>query len=131
MTKEQINERDSMIYGEPYNPSCYMGGMRRFDRISLGVAKQLIADGFLDPDDRQNNSPSAQEMIDFCDDGNPGWYFHGYTISPDRLDCRVTLEGVGYDGSLTAEDAIAFGKFFRLADELEYSEDGPAYCWYD
>lgn len=132
MTKKQANEREQLIFGRPYNPDTYIhyGGVQHFDRISVNLAKELVRKGYLDPADTQNNSPTAQEMIDFCDDGTDIWYLHGYAVSAERPDCRVTIEGIGSAPEPITKDKLAdFVAMFRDADELWC--EGNLWCWYD
>ena len=74
---------------------------------------------------------TAQEFIDFVEKHNPeDWTFHGYVVSPDREDRRVSIEGIESAGKLSKDDLIDFLLEFRMADELDI-DDGIAYCWYD
>ncbi len=131
LTLRQANERDEILFGEPYNKTKYCGGCRRFDALSAEDAQKLMTLGFIDPEDTQNCSPTAQEILDFCLDGSGKWQIHGYAISIDRSDCRVTFEGLQSDGPLTASEALDFVMEFRFADELCAEDGGGAWCWYD
>ena len=86
--------------------------------------------GYIDPNERQNLSPTAEEMLGFCG-SDPKWYVHGYAVSPDRSDCRVTFEGVGSTEPLSADEAVEFVKIFRYASELQFGVGECAWCWYD
>jgi len=132
ITKELADAREQLVFGQPYDPKSYeMGGCKRFDRLSLNSAKDLVNLGLLDLADRQNDSPEARDMLDFVEDHGDGWYVHGYVISPTRDDCRVTLEGVGYSGEpLSMDDLLDFVDAFRFADEFEVGKES-AWCWYD
>lgn len=126
------NERELLVFDVPYNKKAYeLGGIRRFEDMAVGTAKELLRKGYVDPCDAQNLSPTAQEMIDFCDDGSDKWYLHGYVVSPEREDCRITFEGVGSHGILTAQEALDFMSYFRYADNISADIGGSAYCWYD
>lgn len=128
---EQANERERITFGCDYRPEFYgMGGIRYFEHMTVEKAKELLRLGYIDPDDTQNASPTNQAMIDFCDDGTGMWYLHGYMVSPERIDTRVSFEGIGSDHPLTDKQAADFYRMFREADECDAGDCG-AYCWYD
>lgn len=132
LTPAQREEREQLIFHRSYYEERYqMGGIARFTKIPLSTVKELIKKGYLDPEDSQNSSPTAGEMVDFADDGSNKWNFSGYAVSPNRPDCRVTIDSVGTDHKLSAEEAFRFTKFFRFADDLNAEIGQPASCWYD
>jgi hypothetical protein len=55
---------------------------------------------------------------------------HGYAVSADRHDYRVTIEGVAMSGEYSKDTLLAFVKMFRDADELTLSETYLS-AWYD
>lgn len=128
----EAEEREQLLFHRPYEPGKYrMGGCCSFDELSVADAKELMHRGFIDPEDTQNSSPTMQEFLDFCDDGTGIWTLHGYAVSPDRTDCRITFEGVRSSGPLSAEQTVDFLMTFRDADELYGGVNETAYCWYD
>ena len=139
LPEKQAKEREQMVFGRPYNPKNYeCGGVCRFDYLDVDTAEKLMSLGYVDPEGTQNCSPTAEEMINFCaayrttNDADPGlFYLHGYVVSPERGDCRITFEGVASDTELTAEEALDFVQAFRDADNLQFGINQPAYCWYD
>ena len=91
----------------------------------------LISEGFADPEDAQNSAPTFKEIMDFVE-VHPDFTAHGYIVTPERDDYRVTVEGVeGWTDD--CEEERAFAKMFRCADEYECDERGDGYCraWYD
>lgn len=125
------DQRDQIIFGEYYNPKKYLGGLRRFDNLSLEQIEQLDELEILEMNDRQNNAPSIGEMIDFLRERETdGWCIHGYCISPDRPDFRISFEGVAKKTPPNCQDVIDFSMMFRLADEFNANQDGLR-CWYD
>jgi hypothetical protein len=58
---------------------------------------------------------------------------HGYVVSPDRDDYRVTIEGLECPEFKLTEDSfglyINFVKLCRHADELEINSE--LYSWWD
>lgn len=107
-----------------------MGGVERFDNLSADTLQTLIDEGFADPDDTQNNSPSLQEILDFIRE-YPEFKAHGYAVSPERDDYRVSLEGVAGVVERSSDAFSEFVDMFRDADAFEISESGNCYAWYD
>lgn len=125
------NERDRIIFGEPFHKELYRGGIRRFEKLTATQIKKLMDAGLVDEMDAQNHAPTAGEICKFIlDHGEDGWYAHGYTVSPDRSDYRITLEGVGKSTAPTKQDIIEFRDLFQDADELHVRKDS-LFCWYD
>lgn len=122
-----MNKREELL--NPFYVGKSFGGIRRFAGLPLTVLESLISDGFADPDDAQNNAPTLGEIRDFLRD-NPGYTSHGYAVSEDRDDYRISLEGVEFIGSTTVEQVTAFGSMFGHADEITIGE-GRLHCWFD
>lgn len=131
MSNEAAEQREQLVFGRAYNRDTYkMGGCCRFEGLDVATANLLVALGYLDPEDRQNSSPTAREIIDFCNgDDRDIWNLHGYVISPERADCRVTIEGCKSKSMPSADRIIDFAKTFRDADD--FYVDSYCYCWYD
>ena len=130
MTNQQAQERERIIFGSPYDERLYaFGGIRNFDRLTLQQVEELLDKGYLKPHDAQNSSPTAQEFVDFVKDSGLDYTFHGYSVSPERVDNRVTIEGIEYDGVPDKSDIIEFVNFARFADALDIKHG--LYCWYD
>lgn len=80
---------------------------------------------------QHNESPSVEEMLAFCSGEDEAiWFFHGFTVGPERIDCRVTLEGFE---SFTAPTPERIEEFLRFNShgETRVSENGVCWCWYD
>lgn len=131
MTKD-FNKRDQLLFGQDYDEDMYGGGIRRFDGLWAVDARELIKLGFLNPHDAQNYSPTAEEFIRFMESGvGHPITAHGYAVSQQRGDCRVTIEGIEYACAETMSwDQIEAFLTFRHADEFELDEH-RFYCWYD
>ena len=129
LTKEQTDQRDMLIFGEPYDPAEYSGGTRHFERMDLKTAKELISLEFMDPEQGFNDAPLVKEFVEFMED-HEGFTAHGFTVSPDRSDCRTEIEGLIFDGGYSREDLADFIQAFKDADEL-MTEQEHLYCWYD
>ena len=129
LDRKNVDVRDMMIFGEPYNKEKYLGGCRHFNKMSLTTLNKLIEKNFADINDCQNCAPSIGEIKRFLK-RNPECWCHGYAVSTDRDDYRVSIEGVQYQGTVGKDLIIDFVNTFRYADELEVGEYG-IYCWFD
>ncbi len=128
------NEREQIIFKQDYDPRPYAahGGIKRFECISYATVKKLIDKGYLDPEDFQNASPTAEAFVKFVEKHNPdNWYFHGYVVESEPPDTRVTIEGVGSHEPLSSDDLIDYLQEFRYADELDAEKGRTVDCWYD
>ncbi len=106
-------------------------GISKFKDLPLDVIKQLIGKGYLDPDDYQNCSPTVSTIVKFVEEHDPAnWRFHGYVVSAERDDTRVSIEGINSLKPLGKDDLIDFLQEFRYADELDAERDETVYCWY-
>lgn len=95
------------------------------------MLRQLMAEGFLNPFERQNDSPTVKEMMDFCaGEDEDNWIFHGYTVSPERIDYRVSIEGFEARTEPLHIRKKEFAQFNHKASKL-FLEEGECYCWYD
>lgn len=132
LNDDEANEREQIVFGMNYSPARYeYGGISYFDDMDTATARKLMDLGYINPDDAQNCAPISREMIEFCENTPGNWYLHGYVVSKDRNDSRITFEGVGSNDILNADQALEFYEMFRFADELEAHIGGTAYCWYD
>lgn len=127
--------RERLIYNRrPYNLKNYGENgcnLSRFEKLPIAVVKQLVDEGLLSLEYRHNDSPSVGEMLAFCSGADEDiWFFHGFTVGPERIDCRVTLEGFESFTAPTPERIEEFLRFNRHG-ETEVSEDGACWCWYD
>ena len=107
----------------------------RFSGMSLECLKELIKNGFADPDETQNNSPDIATYGEFLEQHSKysKLTLHGYIITPTRSDVRVRVEGI--EEELGQDDLPDFATLFRYADE--FSIDTPEHfgqftvrCWY-
>lgn len=135
---DKWNTREHLIFDEDYKPENYgkRGSYtRHFDNMSVDTAEVLIKQGFLDPGETQNESPTVAEFIEFAKEHSDGNFtFHGYVVGPERDDCRVSFEGVeGNSDEISKETIIDFSKMFMEdyhADDVEIKAN-RLYCWYD
>ena len=125
---KNVKDRDKIIFGS-YNKKTYSGGIRRFDGITKDQLKLLLDKKFINPDEKQNACPSVSQIYEFMTK-YPDYQAHGYAVSPEREDYRVSLEGVMKNGpSESKEEMHDFTKLFRNADEFQMND--KMYCWFD
>ena len=104
------------------------GGTASIDNVTVEQLKLLIDEKFADPEECQNDAPSIQDIYDFMEN-YPEFVAHGYIVSPNRTDYRVSLEGVKLERKPTPDELQDFTTLFRHADTFDIV-DG-CYCWFD
>lgn len=127
LKKELWVDRDVIIFGSA-DLSCYNGGIRHFKGLTVDQIHQLYQKKLICPWGRQNNSPTAQEIWEFMEKYE-GYTAIGYAVSPQRADCRVTIEGVVKTSPIVdPNELVDFQKLFVSPDELiiNYTR-----VWYD
>lgn len=107
----------------------WSGGIKRFENLTLEALEKLVKEGYADPEDAQNDAQTLGCMLEFMRKF-PEVTAHGYAVEGSRYDCRVTLEGLRFDGKSSQELKTAFIDEFRKADEF-VCEDNQLFCWYD
>lgn len=112
----------------------YSGGIKHFAGLDASRFALLLAERFLAPDSRVNESPTAAEFLRFMQRW-PAVHAHGYAVSRRREDYRVSIEGLECDLRAVPEGARAqlcgeFELFCRHADEYEETP-GRLYAWWD
>ncbi len=126
--------REQLLYQRAYTPENYGKDgldLSYFSHIPVALVRQLVAEGLLDLRSQHSESPSVEEMLTFCSGADEAiWFFHGFTVGPERIDCRVTLEGFESFTAPTPERIEEFLRFNRRG-ETEVSETGACWCWYD
>jgi hypothetical protein len=124
LTAQQNAERWAII-GRPTTT----GDCVHIEGIDIATLDALMKAGYCDPEQTQNDSPTVREFAEFMRT-HEGVTAHGYVISPDRDDSRVSLEGLAYTRRGTGELLEAFIQAFRHADEFTVTDHG-LYCWWD
>ena len=119
--------RDKMIFGE-FNPDEYHGGIRYFEGLKLDTLKALLEKNFIEATESQNGAPTTEQILNFIEH-YPDYTVHGYTVSPERSDYRITLEGVEKgDGADSPQELQDFTQLFKDAD---FIDSATMYCWFD
>lgn len=129
LNTKNVNQRDLVLFGEAYDESRYCGGIRRFEGVSYADCQELLNLTVIDPKGRQNNAPTAEEIVGFLKD-HPGFTAHGYAVSPKRDDYRVSFEGVECGEGYDLQDVWDFFDVFPYPDEYSVTPEGIC-CWYD
>ena len=124
---KDIEKRDKILFGS-YNPDDYMGGIKRFDNVTVETLNKLIDEEFLDGDGTQNYSPTVDKFIEFMEE-YPNWTAFGYAVSNHRGDYRITVTGIERNEGMTQIDKELedFVDLARHAEEF----DIKGYCWWD
>ena len=125
---ENVKLRDEIIFGK-YEPAKYMGGIRRFDNLNLDKLKELAVLNFINLEENQNYSPTIREFIEFVEK-YPEYTVMGYTVSIERSDYRVSIEGIEKNSTAESEtEETEFIELFGNADEFD--SDNKMYAWFD
>jgi hypothetical protein len=112
----------------------YITDIERFRHLDIKTLEQLLEEGFIEPEECQNFSPTTSQIYEFMK-RYPGVRCHGYAVSGLRSDCRVTLEGVEFKGKINESLKDEFLAFSEGCDELYCNDDEDGtmtlYSWWD
>jgi hypothetical protein len=108
-------------------------GIRYFEGVPLNVLEKLIKHRLVEMEP-WNSCDGVAELFRPFMRRNPSFTAHGYAISSEREDSRVTIEGVEREAPFTKAELADFARTFAGADDLVIDDD-PACnylrCWYD
>ena len=90
--------------------------------------KILLDEKFANPADSQNAAPSIGEIYDFMQ-RYPKFKAHGYAVTKDRFDYRISIEGVTAE-DVEPDEMAAFAEMFRFADDFIVTKH-LCHCWFD
>ena len=119
--------RRDEILGIDYH-SDYLGGTESFVGLTIDELNQLLRENFIDPYDRQNDSPTVDEFREFLTD-HPEVTAHGYAVDKKRNDYRVSIEGIEFTGPVSIGTMLDFVKLCRYADEFECTQNRLRAWW--
>jgi hypothetical protein len=105
------------------------GGISRFKGVPLSLLEKLIFDGFVYLG-KWNTCAGVQDLFLPFLRRHPDFTAHGYSVSKERQDSRITIEGIECKASMKLETVIDFANTFRHADDFKLSSS-HARCWYD
>jgi hypothetical protein len=129
--------REELIFGGVIGvttvTSFRPGSSSARDPIAPATARQLVEEGYLLPEDRQNRAPPAAELIAAAERVDertgaataPG--LRGYVVPRHRTDARVTLTGITVDLERGATD----DRKAALEELVSLREEHPADSWTD
>ncbi len=125
---KNVKLRDEIIFGK-YESEKYMGGIRRFENLNLDKLQKLAMMNFINLEENQNYSPTVWEFIKFMRK-YPEYTVMGYTVSIERSDYRVSIDGIEKQfGAESETEETEFIELFGDADEFENNSE--MYAWFD
>ena len=125
---KDVKKRDEITFGN-YDRKSYVGGVRRFEGLSLEKLRQLVGLKFIDLEEYHNNSPTVREFIEFMEKYEE-YNAIGYTVSIDREDYCIGLDGIEKkEPADSKEEIIKFTKLFEWADEFD--TNCKIFAWFD
>lgn len=106
------------------------------DGLDAETAQELIDKGYLDPEQRQNNSPRMQDLVEYAgrveDEYDVDVMLTGYMVGPERRDTRITLTGIEIrptSGIIRRELERSFAERYARADDLSLNDDLLSAWW--
>ena len=132
MNQDQVLRERYLVPDGSQRQELSFHDLERFD-LKLDQIKSLLEHRFLDPEEKQNNSPSVQEFIEFAENHPIGFFeviFESYAVYLPRPDYRVTIEGIRLEGEIPKEVLIDFSNQFLGADEFQIGGES-ARAWWD
>ena len=103
----------------------------QFRGMNLEKLNELVENGFIDLNERQNEAPAIREFREFLmQHSDEEISLHGYFVSPDRADYRITVEGIEACFDRMTDFADALNATFGNADVVKICGN-HFYCWYD
>lgn len=100
-----------------------------FQDVPVEVVAQLLDERYLNPAERQNDSPTVKEFFAFMQ-RHPGVLAHGYAIGIVREDYRVSIEGISFRGAVSDGLRRDVLQVLGNADECSVGTNG-IYVWFD
>ena len=131
----EIPEREKIL--QPYlYPSSdtlmhgWSGRSRHVHSVPPDVIELLIQKGYLKRNESQNESPTTEQFLRFMKRWRQYTVLaHGYEISKERDDCRITIEGIEVEHPPTIRDHRFAEDWFELTNGAD--ECNEFSCWWD
>lgn len=122
-------KRDSIIFGD--NKPDYTNGICRFKDLRVDKLNKLLDYNFIDDNHRHYEKiPSIRDIISFMNE----WYeydvkAHGYVLSCDREDYRVSLDGIEILSKTDLSDELVkdISALFRSSEYFKLTNN-TFYC---
>ncbi|MGG1516380.1 hypothetical protein ABE504_13255 [Paenibacillus oryzisoli] len=107
-----------------------MNRVIKFEPCQVDILESLVNQKFINPQDRQNNSPTVKEILEFMRK-HPALFVYGYAVSPKRRDFRISLEGLAVNQEdVTDELKEAFLDFCKGATEIHTEGVNGLLSWW-
>ena len=116
-----------IIFHEPYDPDKFDSGIRKYRELSRRDLYKLFDEGWIDPDECTDHSPTMKEFCDFIT-MHPLIKAHGYVTDRTQEKCRVVITGLEYHQAVIMEMLVDFVQKFKNADEFN---TGVRVLWCD
>lgn len=137
--------REELIFGKRVDwDEEASGGIKRFsagdvfdgDAITPETVREAAEAGYLSLDQTFNAAPTVEHLVESAEEVNDvapeggECRLIGYVVSPERADCRITIEGSYYDGPVTPKVRETFKRLFGTGYEFSES-DTHLRRWHD
>ena len=129
---KNYKKRNQIIFGDE-DANLRGVDIRHFKSLDLKQLEDLIQNDFIELRERQNFSPSTAEFLEFMRK-YPDVRAHGYAVSHERDDYRVTLEGLQFRGDVSRALLRDFKKLCRGAEgepDSCVAKQDRLYAWWD
>jgi len=138
-------DRETLVFGRPIRwgeetRSQYARirptGPTDTDSISVATLDTLLEHGYIDPHERQNNSPTVAQFYNrgsyYDQADNVTVAYRGYMIGPERPDKRISITEIRVQGDTLIPDYIVedFEATFDTADTRHIAA-GLLTAWWD
>jgi len=135
-------QREQMIFGEVLDADKVVrfdrGDFAAGDPITPATGRDLLDEGFMDADMRQNGGPTMECLVEIAEEldtfDGVDVRLTGYVVPAYRHDARVTVTGIDAEseGDMPATVAEVFREWFGHfggADNLEVTDDWCRAWW--
>jgi len=129
--KKSIPKKDGQFVLTPYLASYYIesdtSSYYRFEKLPLSEARKMMTgDPNINPEDGQNSSPTAREMMEIAAKHNGTMEGYVIPVSTKRDDARISFDGFTIKAS--KEDAMKLQRELKARKHTEKWE-GEEITW--
>lgn len=131
---DAFKEYDSVFVGSTSHSSfLYLGGARHFRGLTTDALAELLKHNFIELTEAQNDSPTVEEFSELMQRW-PELTAHGYAVTNERDDYRVTIEGLECMNPITCSAHLFKMEMqgliaMRRPDEHELTKDYFRVWW--
>ena len=150
LTVKTDEQREQIVFGRPIKWGNETRGqfarispLEEFgpDYITPGTFRKLIDTGYIEPDGRQNRSPTMERLCELGEDAMDDKTvdrveYTGYMVGPERNDARIMLTAItirtmsNNPGRLSDDITQRFEDVCQRADEFNVQDD-TLHAWWD